>query len=172
MSPTMPSLSELRTYPTEYILKILITKSSNSITRVLQERFTANDPLAVKIYTSSAEVKDAVKILTKDDFQSPTVSEKEKPRTKTGVYAPDIRPLCQGDLKETRPLAQMILSSDWDYIDPKGRMTTSPEDVVEFLQNLMFRPQSYEKLPEKAQNLLNAIIDSYGRWWRLQHPGE
>jgi hypothetical protein len=84
----------------------------------------------------------------------------------------DIRQyLPQPLLKENYLLViHTIRSSGWDLIDPAGRMTSNPDDVADFLDSLLWRQLDYDDLLEKAKGKLNAIIDSYGRWWRRNNP--
>ena len=110
----------------------------------------------------------AARALRKDDAVFGCLSNGNS--QKITQIAPDISPYIKNlQINSLTELVGTIRHSGWDGIDPSGRMTSTSEDVFEFLDSLAWREQYWNELNPKAQGKLNAIIDSYGRWWRKPH---
>ena len=88
---------------------------------------------------------------------------------------PDIRSIIHAVItKGSLPLeelAQPIIDSGWDFIDPSGSMTSPPYEVKDFLESLIWRRIYYNELVDRAKGKLNTIVDAYGRWYRRYHQG-
>jgi hypothetical protein len=62
-----------------------------------------------------------------------------------------------------------MISSGWDYIDPRGKMYTPPDDVKGFLQDkLDNHVDSFKEMSHGEQGLMNAISDSFIHWIRMK----
>lgn len=95
------------------------------------------------------------------------------PATKPLYNPPDIRSIINATLtKDSLPLeelAEPMVNSGWDFVDPSGSMTSPPYEVKDFLESLIWRRIYYNELVDKAKGKLNTIVDAYGRWWRKYH---
>lgn len=74
-------------------------------------------------------------------------------------------------LKQGTPgqIADYILKhSGWDGTDPANITSTQPKDALEFLESMRWRDYTWDELPvgSKTRGKWNAVIDSFGRWWR------
>jgi hypothetical protein len=66
---------------------------------------------------------------------------------------------------------KFVMSSGWDYIDPRGKMYKAPDEVKGFLQDkLDNNDANYKEMTQSEQGLMNAISDSFIHWMRKQTP--
>lgn len=115
--------------------------------------------------------KDLIDLARKKWFEETTV----KPPIKS--QKPDIDPLITaaiGDGTESlRHLCQVIKGSNWDRIDPKKRsdgsplMLKTPEEVDNFLEDMIRWDNMYNELDPATQHLMKMICDAYIRWRNL-----
>ena len=104
--------------------------------------------------------------------------EKPKRANESTPIAPDVREMVRSafvprvnedepPMVSLMPLANSLLTSGWDFIDPDPKgMNSSPEDVQNFLLDLSWRDKYYADMTPPGQRKWNTIIDAYGRWWR------
>jgi hypothetical protein len=88
------------------------------------------------------------------------------PPPRNGV---DIRPLMDAALlKEVVSLEELcraIKDSSWDRKDPKGLMRKSPQEVDDFLMDMIIKKLWFRDLESTEQkNLMKMICDAYNRW--------
>jgi hypothetical protein len=62
--------------------------------------------------------------------------------------------------------ANILLASDWDFVDPSRSMQTQPENVEDFLHHCDTDVGKYSNMYEPRQKLLKTICDAYGRYVR------
>ena len=159
-----PSAIEIRTMSTEKLIRMSLIDLPNAEAyrkEIFKREASGNDSLLKEIFSNGVRVKP-------DPGENDRViadSDSEKHRGD-----PDIQPFLASLETDYLRVVQAIRSSEWDCVDPDGKMTSPQMEVQDFLASLQWRQQPWNTLHEKAQGKLNAIIDSYGRWWRKRNP--
>jgi hypothetical protein len=70
-------------------------------------------------------------------------------------------------LGSLRPLAEAILNSGWDFVDPDPRgMHPDPIGNRAFVEDFAYRDKYWDDLVARGQRKWNTIIDAYNRWLR------
>ena len=69
--------------------------------------------------------------------------------------------------KDVRLVAAVLLENGWDYIDPRGKMKKSPEEVKSDLIGFRYDiKQSWDDLHQGGKNLLKTIAQSFLSYMR------
>jgi hypothetical protein len=64
--------------------------------------------------------------------------------------------------------AHAILNSEWNKMDPRGKMYTAPDEVEGFLRHIVDNAIPYEEMNPSQQRLADTIAHSFGAWLRTQ----
>ena len=166
----MPYITEsaLRSTPANLLVQGFVKDRSNA-ERYREEilRKLVDDPLMQAIWNGT--------LLQPVNRSQPVSSQpiyQPSPTSPQPVISPDIRPKWQEVFQSFEPissLATVLLTSGWNFIDPRGLMKMPPEAVEDFLRSLEWQPyEYYNMLSSERQKTLYMMIDVYGRWYRQQ----
>src|SRR5262245_59207883 len=90
-----------------------------------------------------------------------------KSKSKSEFRLPDIRPVIRKmflDQATTDQVAEALLKSEWNFLDPKGTMRKPPEEVQEFLENVADEVGLYSEMTSDGRKMLfKMICDAYCR---------
>jgi hypothetical protein len=87
-----------------------------------------------------------------------------KPRLKPDFIAMNVQRKNDG---EQIRFIEAIMSSGWDFTDPRGQMYKDPEEVQGFLQDKLDQGEAnYKEMTPGEQALMNTICHSFIAWLR------
>jgi hypothetical protein len=123
-------------------------------------------------------MRDFIRSLFRDELplsksSLPSTDKKPKPSRPSGqvtkLEADRERVINIRDGKNVQECVEIIMNSDWNFVDPRFKMKTTPQKVEEFLEELLDGQKTpMGELPDGVRGLMSIIVDSWLAWARME----